>query len=298
MSLWTTFGRALRGIREHLAFTALSTGVIACALLLVGFFLLISGQVRQVVGAWESDAHISAYFKPGIPADRREQVRADLAGRPEVGAVEYVSEAQARTWLVSRTPELGPVLDGLGGEVLPASLEITLRDGAAGDGGVSRFVTALQAMDVWDDVDFGQEWVARFHTLISLASVLGSALGGVVLIVTIFLVANTIHLIIHARRDEVEVMRLVGATDGFIQGPFLVEGALQGLVGALLGVGALWATHQGVLLKAHALIAVATGEDTLPFVAPGVVVGLIVGGVVLGLGGAWTAVNRFLRQLQ
>ncbi len=293
-----TLRRSLRGIREHLTLTALSTGVIACALLLVGFFLLVSTQARHVVGSWETDAHISAYFKDGIPPAQRAEVQTALANRPEVGEVTYVSEADAQAWLVARSPELEPVLAGLGGAVLPASLEITLAHTATRDGGVARFVSELQAQGVWEEVDFGQEWVARFHTLLSLASMLGTALGVVVLLVTVFLVANTIHLVIHARRDEVEVMRLVGATDGFIYGPFLIEGALQGVLGAGLGIGALWATYQAVMLQAHALISVTTGNDTLPFVPVPVLVLLVVSGVVLGVGGAWTAVRRFLRQLQ
>jgi cell division transport system permease protein len=297
MSTMGTVRRAFRGVREHLAFTLLSAGVIACALLLLGFFILVTGQARHMVGTWEADAHISAYFKADIPESARQQVREAIAARPEVAHLEYVSEAQARDWLVTRTPELTPVLGGLGDGVLPASLEITLTPDATSAGGVAAFVATLQAQSVWEDVDFGQEWVARFHTFLSLLSVMGTALGLVVLVVTVFLVANTIHLVVHARRDEIEILRLVGATNGFIYGPFLLEGALQGLLGAAVGLGALYAVHQGVLLRAHALIAVATGDATLAFVPAPVLVALAAGGLVLGTLGAWTAVHRFARQM-
>lgn len=285
--------RALRGIREHLGFTLMSAGVIACALLLVGVFALVGTQARRLVSSWESDTHVSAYFKAGLPEDARQAAAATLAARPEVAAVDYVDEAEARAWMLERSPELGPVVEGLGPDALPASLEITLRPDQVGQ--LSAFVAATEAMGLWEELDYGQEWVARFHTFLSLAGLMGSALGLIVLAVTVFLVANTIHLVVHARRDEVEVMRLVGATDGFIAAPFLVEGTVQGLLGAVLGLVGLWVVHQGVLLQAQSLLAIATDGASLPFLGAPTVLLLLLGGLLLGVGGAWTAVRRFLR---
>jgi len=284
--------RALRGIREHIGFTLMSAGVIACALLLVGVFALVTGQARRLVGTWESDTQVSAYFKPGVPEDARRAAAETLRARPEVAEIQYVDGAQAQAWLVERSPELAPVIEGLGADALPASLEVRLHPEQVGQ--LSSFVAAAEALDLWEQLDYGQEWVARFRTFLTLAGMLGTALGLIVLAVTVFLVANTIHLVVHARRDEVEVMRLVGATDTFIAGPFLLEGAVQGFLGATFGLGALWAVHQLVLLRAHSLLVVATDGGTLPFLGVPTVFLLLLGGPALGVGGAWTAVRRFL----
>lgn len=292
-----TLRRALRGIREHLYFTAVSVGVIATAVVLIGMFVLVSRNLRTVVGAWEEDAHVSAYFKAELPAEGRAAVQAQVAARPEVAAVTLVTEPEARAWLVQRTPELAPMLDTLGGEVLPASLEITLRPDWTDADRVAAFATSLGAMGAWEDVDFGQEWVARFHTFLSLFRVMGAVLGTIIAVATLFLVGNTIHLVVHARRDELEIMRLVGASDGFILGPFLVEGAVHGVCGASLGLLVLWGIHEGVVVRAHALLALAMGEPAPGFVGAGWVVGLFLAGVALGVAAAWGAVGRFLARL-
>lgn len=297
MSLANSVLRALRGIREHVYFTLVSAGVIATALLMIGIFALVTGQLRRLVATWETDAHVSAYFGAATTEDRREEVRRSVAMRPEVAAVAYVSETEATRWMVERTPEIADVLTGLGPGVLPASLEITLNPDWTAPEATATFVASLQGMGGWEDIDYGQEWVARFHMFLSVLSILGMVLGAIVVVATVFLVANTIHLIVHARRDELEILRLVGATDSYILGPFLVEGAIQGVAGAGLGLGALYAVHQGVILRAHALVAQAMGNADLPFLDGGAVAALSLAGVSLGVAGAWGAVSRFLNQI-
>lgn len=289
--------RTLRGVREHLYFTAVSTGVIAAAVLLVGVFVLVSENLRAVVGAWEQDAHVSAYFKPGLDEAALEAARAQVEARPEVVSVELVTPADARAWLVARTPELGPMLDGLGPDALPASLEITLRPDWTGPDAVAAFVASVETMGTWEDLDFGQEWVARFSSFLTLLRVMGGVLGLIIAAAALFLVGNTVHLVVHARRDELLILRLVGASDGFILAPFLVEGALHGVVGSAIGVGALWALHEGLVVRAHALFAVAMGEPAPSFVGAGWVVALFAAGAALGMLAAWVTVTRFLVRL-
>lgn len=289
--------RMLRGVREHLYFTAVSVGVIAAAVLLVGMFVLVSENLRAVVGAWEQDAHVSAYFKPELGEAAVQAARAQVAGRPEVARVELVTAEAARAWLVERTPELGPMLDALGPDTLPASLEITLRPDWTSPDAVAAFAASLQTMGTWEDLDFGQEWVARFSTFLTLLRVMGTVLGSIIAVATLFLVGNTVHLVIHARRDELAILRLVGATDGYILAPYLLEGALHGALGAAIGVGALLAVHAGLVVRAHALFAVAMGEPPPAFLGAGWVLGLFAGGVGLGVAAAWLTVRRFLARL-
>ncbi len=289
-----TFGRTLRGIREHTYLFAVSTGVIAAALVLVGMFAMVSANLSQVLGSWERDVHVSAYLAPGGTPETHAALVQSLAARPEVAEARYVSKEDARAWMEGRMPELGPVLDDLGPDALPASVEITLRPAHTAPEAMSAFVGSLQGTGAFADLDYGQEWITRVDTFLSIVDALGLALGAFIGVAALFLVGNTIHLVVYARRDELEIMRLVGASDRYILAPFLVEGALQGALAATAATGLLWAAHRGLLSRLQEVLALALGGEGLRFLPAVGVLGIFLGGVALGMGASWGAVRRFL----
>ncbi len=292
-----TLKRTLRSAREHTYLAVVSTGVITAALVLLGIFAMVSTNVALVLGSWERDVHVSAYLAPGGTPEAHTAVMQALSTRPEVADVRYVSEAEARAWMAERTPELAPVIDELGAAALPASLEISLRPGHTTPEAMDAFVTSIRAIGAFDDVDYGQEWVTRVDTFLSVLTALGVVLGGFISIAALFLVANTIHLVVYARRDELEIMRLVGATDRYILAPFLLEGALQGAVAAALANGLLWAAHRGLLSRLEAVLALALGGEGLRYLPVGGVAAMFLGGMALGVGASWGAVRRFLGRI-
>ncbi len=296
--------RVLRGIREHLYFFAVSTGVIASALVLLGLFAMVVRDVNDMVASWQADQHVSAYFAAGVTPEVEAQVQALISQRREVAKVELVTSADAATWMTAKAPDVAPVLKELGPDALPASLEITLQPDDTSPERMSAFVQSLKATaspgaatgTLWEDVDYGQDWVARVHTFLSLLEALGVAFGIATVVATLFLVANTIHLVVHARQDELAILRLVGATERYIIGPFIAEGVLQGLIGGAMATGVLYGIHEGLLVRLHNLLALAMG--TPPTFLPGAQVVVLVGtGVALGAGAAWGAVRRFLAGL-
>ncbi len=289
--------RTLRALREHAYLSAVSTGVIAAALVLVGMFAMVTTNIQLVLGSWEGDVHVSAYLRAGGTPETHAVVMQALASRPEVADVRYVSEEEARAWMVERMPELSPVLDDLGKDALPASIEISLRPGYTSTAAMAAFVTSIATAGAFDDVDYGQEWVTRIDTFLSVLSALGAALGSFIGIAAIFLVANTIHLVVYARRDELEIMRLVGATDRYILAPFLLEGALQGAVAATLANALLWAAHRGLLSRLQDVLALALGGESLRYLPAWGVAAMYVAGMLLGTGASWGAVRRFLGRL-
>lgn len=292
-----TLLRTVRGIREHAYLSFVSMGVIAAGLLLIGMFVMVTTNVALVLGSWERDVHVSAYLTPGASPDLHAALLKTLAARPDVAAVRYVSEADARAWMVESMPELAPVLDELGAEALPASIEITLRPDHTSAAEMEAFVASVRALGAFEHLDHGQEWATRVDTFLSVLSALGVALGTFIGISSLFLVANTIHLVVYARRDELEIMRLVGATDQYILAPFLVEGAMQGAVAATLANGLLWAAHHGLLTRLQDVLALALGGDGLRYLPAGGVVAMYLGGMALGVGASWGAVRRFLGRL-
>lgn len=291
-----TMRRVLRGIREHAYFFSVSTGVIASALVLLGLFAMVVRDVNGMISTWQADQHVSAYFASGVTPEAQATVKALIEQRREVAKVELVTSAQAVAWMTERAPDLDPVLKELGPDALPASLEITLQDDQTSPQKIAAFVASLKGQGGWEDVDYGQDWVSRVHTFLSLLTALGVAFGVATVIATLFLVANTIHLVVHARQDELEILRLVGASEQYILGPFLVEGVLQGLLGGAIATGVLYGIHQGLLVRLHDLLALAMG--TAPTFLPAAqVFVLLVLGAAVGTGASWFAVRRFLAGL-
>lgn len=284
--------RAVRSLWENLSLNLVAAGVIAAALMLAGVYLTVIVNLEGLVSSWERDVHVSAYFYSDVPVDRRFAIKDDIARLSEVTDIRYVSEEDARTYLSDKVPEVRDILGELGDGVLPASLEITLRDDFTGSAEVAAFAEQLKGPD-FEDIDYGQEWVQRFNTFLSLLQALGVAMGGLILTASVFLVANAMHLVVYTRRPELETMKLVGATWGFISTPFLIEGAVQGLVGAGIAIGGVYALHHFLLLRLQETLQLTIGGGTLAFLPPSHLVGLLLSGVALGILGCLTAVRRF-----
>lgn len=291
-SLQHIFRRALRSLWEHLYLNAMAALVIAAALLLIGVYLTVQFNLNAIVDTWDRDVHISAYFHDDVPEDRRFHLRDQLADRPEVASVRYVSAADAREWLVERVDNIEPVLQELGDSALPSSLEISLVTDQASPEAIAAFAESLAPSD-FEDIDFGQEWIERFNAFLSLLQLLGAVLGALIGVAALFLVANTVYLIVYNRRDELEVQKLVGATSTYITAPFLIEGSVQGLIGAILALLGLWGVHRGLVLRLQDALQLGLAGD-LAFLPASYQVLLFVLGILLGLAASFLSVRRFL----
>jgi cell division transport system permease protein len=285
--------RALRSLWENLYLNLVATGVIAASVLMLGVFLMVMYNLNAITHSWASDVHVSAYFRQDVPVERCFEIKEQVAAMPGVEAVQYVSEADAQAYLIERIPETEPVLAELGEGVLPASLEITLEPSMAREQGIQEMAAALQLAEL-AEVDYGQQWVERFNSFLNLLRLLGLVLGGLIAVAAVFLVANTIHLVVFSRRTELETMRLVGATDDTIMAPFLLEALVQGAVGSGLALLGLLAVHRWVILRLQDALDLSLAEDPLAFLPLDYTLSMVLVGVVLAVLGAWTAVNRFL----
>ncbi|MCB9779159.1 MAG: ABC transporter permease [Alphaproteobacteria bacterium] len=292
-SLQHILRRALRSLWEHLYLNAMAALVIGAALLLMGVYLTVQYNLNAIVDTWDRDVHISAYFHDDVPEERRFAVRDQVAARAEVLQVRYVSSADAREWLRDEVEDIGPVLEELGDDALPASLEISLAPEASSTPeAISAFAKSLEGPD-FEDLDYGQEWIERFNAFLSLLQLLGAVLGALIGVAALFLVANTVHLIVYNRRDELEVQKLVGATGTYITAPFLVEGAAQGLVGAILSLVGLWGVHRLLVVRLQEALQLGLAGE-LAFLPWPYRIALFAAGLLLGVTAAFVSVRRFL----
>ncbi len=285
--------RALRSLWENLYLNLMASLVIAASLLLIGVYLTVQYNLNAIVDSWDRDVHISAYFRPEVSVERRLALREELQSRREVSRVQYISEAEAQAWLKERVPDIGPVLQELGETALPASLELTLVGAEANPESIRRFAEELPSTD-FEAIDHGQEWVERFNAFLSLLKLLGAVLGALIGVAALFLVANTVHLIVYNRRLELEVQKLVGATNGFIMAPFLIEGLCHGLLGGLVATLGLFGVHRGLVVRLQEALQLGLAGE-LAFLPTSWVLGLVLLGLCLGVLASAMSVQRFLQ---
>lgn len=286
--------RALRSIWENLYLNAVAAGVIAASLLLLGVYVSTLLNLNSIVDTWNKDTHISAYFDSDLSDQEKLSMRDQIFAMPQTEDVRYVSQTDARDWLTQRVEGIEDTLEELGDDALPASLEITLHQNSSTAGEIEKFAQELREQG-FNELDYGVEWVEKFNAFLQLLQMLGVLLGGLILISATFLVTNTVHLVVYNRRHEMDIAKLVGASNIFIILPFLFEGVVQGLVGSLTAITGLWIIHQTLAIRLQeALLLEIAGE--LHFLNTQQLLLLSIVGIALGFLAAFIASTRFLRQ--
>src|SRR5262249_16686328 len=179
----------------------------------------------------EERVEIRAFAASGTPIEAIAAASDSVARYPEVAKVEVVTQAQA---LERARKELGEFKDVFEGDFLPASLAVKPKPGFRDPVTVRRVVARIRTIALVDDVRFGEEWITQLYRLRNIAGVVGAALGLAFASVAVIIIGATIRMAVLAREREISIMRLVGATDGFIQRPFLIEGSITGILGCIL----------------------------------------------------------------
>jgi cell division transport system permease protein len=284
--------RALRGAARRPVVTVLSTGAIGVSLLLVGLVALAASNVGRLTARWDRSVQMVIYLEDDVTPERARAIGDVLAGLAAVERVDYIPSDMAHRRLMETLGTRRELLDGVETGFLPASLEVRLAGGVREVAAASPVIEKLRRTPGVEEVELLGDWVERLAALLSAlrAAALGLALlvGGA----CIYIIAGTIKLGMYARREELEVLRLVGATDGFIRLPLVVEGALHGSLGAGLAVAGLYAVyHVGAPALERMLSGAALGVE-LAFFAPPVVAGALAAGLFLGVTGSWLALGR------
>lgn len=287
--------RSLRNLVEFSFPSLVSTAVVSISMLLVGTFLLILINLSSVMDRWGRDVQVYAYFADGVGEESRFRIKEEIEGRPEVAHVHYVSPEEALETFRRLFEGADELLADLETNPLPPSLEIRLKSSLRDPGGVSGFAASIQRPELLE-VDYAGEWVARFYTFLNLLKLSAVVLGALLAFSCVVIVANTIQLTIWARRDEIEILRLVGATEHFVEAPFLIEGAIQGLVGSAIGVGLLVVLYEVLFVQLRETMGLALGERVLSFLPLSHCGAFLLSGLLLGLIGSWLGVRRMLER--
>jgi len=276
-----TVREALLAFKRAPLLSVLSVVTIAFSLFVVGVFGLVAVNLRAALAQVEERVEIVAYLLPGTPVEAAVQLGDDVSSFPEVEEAVYVSEEEALVRARRELPEFRAVLSDLDVNPLPASIEIHLRPGYRDAPTVAAVAERVRGVSLVDDVRFGRDWIERLDRLRRIAGGVGLAIGGAFAAVAVIIIGTTIRMAVLQRAREISIMRLVGATDGFVRGPFLLEGLIKGLLGGVLAVGLCFACY--VLIDRFLLnAAFFTAPEALMIVGFGTLIGYLASVVTLG----------------
>lgn len=234
---------ALLSFRRAPVLSALSVTTIAFALFVVSLVALVALNLRSALQDMEERVEIAMYLRRGTPVEVVTVAIADIESFPEVATATYVTDEEALGRARRELTEFRGVFQDLETNPLPASLEIRLRPGFRDAATVAEVADRLRGFRFAEDVRFGQDWVAKLDRLRDVASAVGLLIGAAFAAASIIIIGTTIRMTVLQRSREIAIMRLVGATDGFIRRPFLLEGGIKGALGGLLAVALCYAAY-------------------------------------------------------
>lgn len=282
-------GEAVRDLRRAGRVAVSAVVLITLSLAALGGFWLLSLNLERAVARWRERVRVIVYLKreptPGEVKALVERVREV----PGVGGVLYVSKTDALTSLKQLLGKDASVVAQLPANPLPASLEVTPAAAAATPEGARALLERLSALPEADEVAGSVDWVERLSEWQRLVTTIGLGVGVVLAVAAFLTVTTATTLILHARRQETEIMRLVGASEMTIRLPLLLQGTLQGLTGAVIALAALVATYSVVAPSLEPLVNITLGLPDLAFLSPVNVLALVFAGALLGGLGGWLA---------
>ncbi|MDX1566993.1 MAG: permease-like cell division protein FtsX [Longimicrobiales bacterium] len=239
---------AFAAIRRAPVLTGLSAAMVGLALLVVGLFGLATYNLRLALETVEQRVEVVAFIRDGTPREEVDLGRRQLQEIPAVSRVRYVDKEEALRIAREDLPEIGELTTDLEVNPFPASFEIQLAEGSRSSETVQAIADDARTLPFVEEVRYGQEWVEDLFLLRRIGAVASAIIGGAFAVVAALIIGTAIRIAVFARRDEIEIMQLVGATRWFIRKPFLLEGALTGLIGGLVALGltglAYWAVDE------------------------------------------------------
>ena len=224
---------AVDNIRSNRTTTFVALATTTFTMLAMGVFLLLYLNVQEALGSLREEIKVIVYLRDAVSPQALSRLRAEIGQDPAVAGIEYVSREQALATFRAQFPSEERLLSGLGDNPFPASLVIKVSPAYRSSEQVRELVQKLNALSGTEEVLYSQDWIENLAVALRYLEVLGLSIGTVLAASMVTILANTIRLTLHARRDEIEIMKLIGATKAFIKTPFVLEGALLGGAGAL-----------------------------------------------------------------
>lgn len=284
-------GDALRSLRENVGTTILTSFTLAFSLAIFSLFVFVIMNLNGVVEGWGERTQIIVYVKDGS-VGQADSIKQALGRLPGVKSAEYVSKEKALAELKDELKGHEGILAGVDANPLPASFEVKVDDEFNQPEKIAELAGRIKALEWAEDVQYSREWVEKLSAFIKFIQLAAIAIGVFLGAATLFIISNTIRLAVYARKDEIEIMKLVGASDMYVKVPFVLEGLIQGLFGGLLAMCILAVGRYAVLSEIPAYLRFAV---EMPL-GTGLFLAFLAGaGMLMGVAGSLISMNRFLK---
>jgi cell division transport system permease protein len=284
------FREAYVNLRRSWKVSLLAVFTITTSLFVGGLFLLLSENLARLLEDWQRQARVIVYLRSPLAEPERQALTHLLARGELVDEVRAVSAERARQRFAEIFPSLSDLTLEWSEEPLPASFEVSLKPEAAADEELAKWLAEIRSHSAVDMVDDDRDWLRQLELLVSVFRGVGLTLGALLLAAATLTIASVIRLTAYLYRDEISVLRLIGATEFYIRGPFYAEGLVQGAAGGLAALSGLYASYRILRPQSDAaLLGTVLVNDFLP---PAQLLFLLVLGAAAGLLGAILSVRR------
>jgi len=284
--------QAMRNMVENRLVHLIGLGTMVIAFLMFDAFILIFVNLNSWTQEQGRSLTMSIYFKGEPERAVIENIKKELLQYP-VSITDFISKDDALKSLRKQLGEKAGLLDGLGENPLPASLEIVLSRDVSGDSLPYELKTRLERINGVDEVQYSQEWVERFQAIMGAVKIIGLVFGGLLFLAALFIITNTVKLTIYSRKDEIEILKLVGATNRFVKIPFLIEGSIQGFLGGSVALIVLFLVYVAIITKVDLSIGFASLD--IIFLSPQFILLLLLMSSIIGFIGSTVSLGRFFR---
>jgi cell division transport system permease protein len=277
---------ALLAFRRWPALSLLSVTTIAFALFVASLYALVALNLHHTLQSIEERVEIVVYVTRGTPVEAITLALGDIEAFPEVAQATYITADEALQRAQEELVEFQGIFSEFETNPLPASIEVRLLPGYRQSATVADVADRLRGFAFAEDVQYGYEWIAKLDNLRNIGALVGLLIGGAFAIASIIIIGTTIRMAVMQRSREIAIMRLVGATDGFIRRPFLLEGCIKGALGGVLALGLCFAAYTAVYRLFHA-----------EFFEPSQMSLVVVFGTALGFLASASSVGKHLQQV-
>ena len=287
------YKRALQDIKDHKFLNAITIITIVISILIVSAFSLFFVNANEIINSWKKGMRIMAYLKPGVPEVKIPELKQKIKRINGIQDIRFIPKSKALQLLKKQMKRQSSLFENLKENPLPDAFEIRLIASSQNQDKVEIIATRLESFPQVDEVEYGKKWLGRFTNFFNLFRLIGYAMGGLFFMAAVLIVANTIRLMLYSRREEVEIMRLVGATDRFIKAPFYIQGLIQGTFGGIIGITILFITF--MFISSSVDQGFSPGLFTIKFLSPGAFFGIILYSMFVGWIGCYISLKQFLK---
>ena len=292
LRVWIYFFRqAIINISNNRLVHFISVSTISISMLIFGSFLLLSVNLHTWIKTWGESLSMTVYLEKGIDNKTIKQIETELKKLGNAEVKDFISKDKAMTQLKEALGDQAGLLEGLKHNPLPSSYDIIFKENAGENIDPRRVKENIEKINGVDEVQYSEQWVERFEDMLYVFKVIGIIVGCFLCVAVLFITTNTINLTIYSRKDEIEIYKLVGATDWFVKIPFLIEGSIQGITGGLLALVILLFGYSAFSIKSIHLLGLPVLGIT--FLSRGYSLLIVLLSLALGLVGAFIAIGKF-----